>query len=136
MTGTTVLLLVIFPVELVTTFVGGCLIALTFGLFLLVLAAIWLPLLGLLLGTSWLWLKAWPLRPVLLIPGVLIALLSHVFVILAPEPERDVKDAKLALAEEWPLTWYLLRPPPEYYAVLEEEGAPTEAESPAREEGK
>lgn len=129
MAGTSVLAIPLFPIEVVTTGAGGCLIALTFGLFALVLTAIWLPFLGLLLGTSWLWLKAWPLRPILLIPGVLIATLSHVYVILAPEPERDAKWAKLALAEEWPLSWYLMRPPPEYYAVQEEEDAPTEAES-------
>ena len=118
MAANSILSIPLVPVELVTTFAGGCLIALTFGLFWLVLTAIWLPFLGFLLATSWLWLKAWPLRPALLIPGLLVALLAHVYVILSPEREKDAKIAKLALVEEWPLSWYLMKPPPEYYAGL------------------
>jgi len=37
------------------------------------------------------------------------------YVMLAPEPEKDAKIMKLAIAEEWPLSWYLVRPPVEYY---------------------
>ncbi len=114
---TTVLGVVLLPLEVLTTGLGGCLIALTFGVLYLLLSLIWLPVLGLLLGTSWLWLRAWYLRPVLLLPGVIIAVVADVFVMLAPEPERDAKHAKLCIAGEWPLSWYLLRPPPAYGMV-------------------
>jgi len=107
--------LILTPVEIVTTALGGCLIAITFGLFSLVLSVIWFPFLWLLLGTSWLWLRAWYLRPVLLVPGVLVSALANIYVMLAPEPEKDAKYAKLSIAEEWPLTWYLIKPPAEYY---------------------
>ena len=90
---------------------GGCLIALTLGLFILVLSVIWLPFAAFLLGTSWLWLKAWYLRPVLLIPGVLVAVVAHAYVMLAPDSERDSKYTKLTLTDSWPLSWYLLHPP-------------------------
>jgi hypothetical protein len=40
---------------------------------------------------------------------------------LAPEPERDAKYSKLSISDEWPLTWYLLRPPAEYYERAEPE---------------
>ena len=110
----TTVLLILTPLEWVTTAIGGCLIAVTFGILIFILTLIWWPFLALLLSTSWLWLRAWYLRPILLVPGVLIAILAYIYVMLAPEPERDAKYAKLALADEWPLSWYLLRPPPEH----------------------
>lgn len=103
--------------EFLTTLIGGCLLGLTFGLLAVLLTIIWLPFLGLLVGTSWLWLRAWYLRPLLLLPGVLLAIIADTYVALAPEPERDAKHAKLSIASEWPLSWYLLRPPPAYGMV-------------------
>ncbi len=113
-------LLILLPVQVVTTAVGGCLIALTLGLFAILLSLIWLPFLGLLLGSSWLWLKVPLLRPILLVPGVLIALIAHAYVMLAPEPERDAKWAKLTLAGEWPLSWLISFPPDEWYSDASE----------------
>ena len=110
-----VVLMVLVPLEMVTTAIGGCLIALTFGILLFVLSVIWWPFLILLLGTSWLWLHAWYVRPILLIPGVLIATLAELYVMLAPDPEKDAKHAKLSITGVWPLSWYLIRPPAEYY---------------------
>lgn len=112
-----ILMPLVLVAEFVTTLIGGCLLALTFGLLALVLTAIWLPFLALLMGTSWLWLRAWYLRPLLLLPGVLLAIVAETYVALAPEPERDAKHAKLSIASEWPLSWYLLRPPPAYRMV-------------------
>jgi hypothetical protein len=112
--------LILTPVQIVTTALGGCLIAITFGVFSLVLSVIWWPLLLLLLGSSWLWLRAWYLRPILLVPGVLVSAVASLYVILAPEPEKDAKYAKLSIAGEWPLTWYLIKPPAEYYEVKAE----------------
>lgn len=106
--------MILIPVEIVTTAVGGCLVGCTFGLLSLVLSVIWWPLLTLLTGTSWLWIHAWYLRPILLLPGMVFALLATIYVMLAPEPEKEAKTTKLAIADEWPLSWYLIRPPTEY----------------------
>jgi hypothetical protein len=120
-------LVVLLPVQMVTTAIGGCLLALTLDLLTLLLTLIWWPFLALLLGTSWLWLRVSYLRPILLVPGVLISTLAHLYVMLAPEPEKDVKYAKLSIAGEWPLSWYLVRPPAEYYG----ERAQSESEETA-----
>ena len=97
----------LLPVQLITTFVGGVLIALTFGIFALMVTILWLPVLAVLLGTSWLWLNAPPLRVLLFLPGIAIAMLAHAYVALMPEIERDAKYYKLSLAGEWPLSWWL-----------------------------
>lgn len=111
----TTIFIVLLPLQMVTTAIGGCLIAITFGILLFVLSVIWWPFMILLLGTSWLWLHAWYLRPILLVPGVLIATLADLYIMLTPDPERDSKHAKLSIAGEWPLSWYLIKPPAEYY---------------------
>jgi hypothetical protein len=111
--ATTWPLILLTPIEIVTTAVGGCLIGCTFGLLSIVLSLIWWLFLAPLLGSSWLWLHAWYLRPILLLPGVIVALVADLYVMLAPEPEKDAKFLKLAIADEWPLSWYLLRPPAE-----------------------
>jgi hypothetical protein len=106
-------LMVLAPVEMVTTALGGCLAGCTFGLLFVVLSIIWWPFLAFLLGTSWLWLHAWYLRPILLLPGVIVALVADLYVMLMPEPEKDAKYMKLSMAGEWPLSWYLFKPPAE-----------------------
>ena len=111
----TTVMVVLAPLQMLTTAVGGLLIVITFGVLLLVFTILWWPFLILLLGTSWLWLHAWYLRPILLVPGVLIATLAHLYVMLAPEPEKDAKYAKFSMVGEWPLSWYLIKPPAEYY---------------------
>lgn len=108
-------LVVLLPIQIVTTAVGGCLIGLTFGILTFVLTLIWWPFFGFLVGSSRLWLWAWYLRPILLLPGVIIATIADLYVMLAPEPEREAKHAKLSITSEWPLSWYLIRPPVAYY---------------------
>lgn len=107
-------LIILAPIQVVTTALGGCLIAITFGLLTFVLTLIWWPFFVLLMGTSWLWLHAWYLRIILLVPGALIATLANLYVMLAPEPEKDAKLQKLAITDEWPLSWYLIKPPAQY----------------------
>lgn len=115
--GLNAALMILLPLEMVTTSIGGCLIAVTFGLFALLLTVVWLPLLGSLLLSSWLWLRAWYVRPVLLIPGMVLSFVATLYVMLAPEPERGAKWAKLAIAQEWPLSWLIMRPPVGYYST-------------------
>ena len=116
--GLTSALVILMPIQIITTALGGCVIAVTFGLFLLLLNLIWWPFLALLLSTSWLWLHAWYMRPILLLPGIVIAVIAVLYVMLAPDPERDSKYTKLALAGDWPLSWYIIKPPIEYYKSL------------------
>lgn len=110
--GISVASIVLVPLEIVTTGIGGYLIGFTFGLGFFVLSVIWWPFLALLPGTSWLWLHAWYLRPLLLIPGVIFSALATLYIMLMPEPEKDSKFMKLSLAGEWPLSWYLVWPHP------------------------
>jgi hypothetical protein len=110
---TALLAVLVIPVtiaEIPLTLIGGCAIGCTAGLLLLPLSIIWLPQLGLLLGTSWLWLKAPILRPFLLIPGVAIAVISNTYVALMPDPEKASKYTKLAITSEWPLSIMLVHP--------------------------
>jgi hypothetical protein len=106
---------ILIPLQVITTSIGGCLIGITFGFFTLLLSVVWLPFYGLLVGTSWLWINAWYLRLILIIPGICIATIGYIYVMLAPEPEKDAKVMKLAITDMWPLSWYLIKPPAIYY---------------------
>ena len=108
---TTSLLVMLTPISMITTAVGGCLIVVTIGFLALPILLVWFPFYKLLAGTSWLWLQAWYLRPVLLIPGVLVAFIGDLYVKLTPDFERGSKLTKLAVCEEWPLSWYIKHPP-------------------------
>ena len=108
---TTSLLVNISPISNLTSTVSGCLIVLTIGFFALPIAFFWLPFYYPLMWLSWLWLKAWYLRPLLLIPGVIIAFLGDLYVALTPDFERGSRITKLAICEEWPLSWNIKNPP-------------------------
>lgn len=73
---------------------------------LLALSIIWLPLMGLLLATSWLWVKIPILRPILLVPGVLLANVTFAYVSLVPDMgEKYQKVLKLGLCDSWPFSY-------------------------------
>ena len=108
---TTSLLVILTPISMITTAVGGCLIVVTIGFLALPILFVWSPFYILLAGTSWLWLRAWYLRPILIIPGVIIAFFADLYVMLMPDFERGSKLTKLAICEEWPISWYLSHPP-------------------------
>ena len=108
---TTSLLTVFTPFAKVTSAVGGCLIVFTVGFLSFLFALIWLPIYHLLIGTSWLWIRAWYLRLLLLIPGVFIAFIADMWVMFTPDFRRDSGRKKRALCEEWPLSWYINNPP-------------------------
>ena len=109
---TAVVGIALLPVQFVTTAATGCLIAVTFGGASIVFSIVWWPMIVLLLATSWLWIKAWYLRPLLLPPGVALAIVASAFAPLIGEfGETGSRYTKLSLSQEWPLTWYLLRPP-------------------------
>ena len=84
---------------------------------LMVLDLIWLLVWGMLMGSSWVWLRSPWARPLLILPGIPLAILAHIFVMVDPDPHKNPKYE--VLPQVWPLSWYLWSPPPEYY----EEGA-------------
>jgi hypothetical protein len=114
----TTILVILLPIAKLTSAAGGCLILFTVGFLSFVFLFVWLPLYHLLIATSWLWLKAWYLRPILLIPGIVIAFVSDIWVILTPDFRRKAKQKKRAMCEEWPLSWYLVNPPEESKGVV------------------
>jgi len=98
-----ILMIPMLPLTIVTTLVGGLLVLLTFGLLLLPLSLIWMLFYGFLWSTSWLWIRAWYLRPFLLVPGVLVAAIAFEYVGLVPDMgEKYQKSWKLGLCESWP----------------------------------
>ena len=106
-------LIIFLPVTWVMKFVGIILKNLTFGLYLIAYSfVLWMPVLWLLLGMSWLWLRFWPLRPVLIIPGIVLALVGHLILMCNPGSNSDPEDAEALLwqvsfTEDWPLSWKL-----------------------------
>jgi hypothetical protein len=104
----------LLPVQIVTTFVGGCLVSCTFGLLLIPLSFIWMVVfLGPLLGLSWLWDKTPILRVPLAMVGIPLAALGTVYVALIPSMgETESRAIKLVLFDTWPFSldyWRSLR---------------------------
>lgn len=103
----TILAWIVLPLALVTTFVLGVLVSITFGLLLVPISLVWMILLlGPLLGLSWFCHKVPAFRnPV----GVLFlpwAVLADTFVCLMPSMgELENRTAKLMLCATWPFTW-------------------------------
>jgi len=102
----TVLAWVVLPVQLVTTFLLGLLVQLTFGLLLIPFDLIWMVLfLVPLLGLSWLWGKATLLRVPVAGLGIPLALLANTFTCLIPSMgEMESRLSKILLCQTWPFT--------------------------------
>ena len=93
-----------------TTMILALLVHLSFGMLLLIFSLVWLPVFALLLGSSWLWLKIPLLRPILLVPGLVIARIGFIYTSLVPDMgEKHQKAIKLALCDQWPITYRLLQ---------------------------
>ena len=105
----TILRMLLFPIILlvpIVTFVLGLLIQISFGILLLPLSIIWMAFFAMLWGTSWLWIRAWYLRPFLLVPGVFIAVLADVYVSFVPDMgEKYQKILKMGLCDSWPYSY-------------------------------
>jgi len=122
----TVLAWVVLPVQLVTTFLLGLLVQLTFGLLLIPFSLVWMVLfLGPLLGLSWLWGKATLLRVPVAGLGIPLALLANTYTCLIPSMgEMESRLSKILLCQTWPFTvqsWALVtgRTTPDSEAVAE-----------------
>lgn len=95
---------ILIPLQLLSTFILGILVTITFGLLLLPLSIVfWWPFFGILLASSWLWQKLVISRPIILIPGVFIAAAANALVAFMPSMgEWESRGFKLAFCESWP----------------------------------
>lgn len=112
---TRILALALSPVDAVLRLVGKILDRLVLGMMvLLIFTGIWFFLLWLpLMGMSRLWLGYPWARPLLALPGALLAIAAHVFIMLVPDPKKDRNYPMMV--GEWPLSWHLYNPPDAYY---------------------
>jgi len=105
-----VLAIPLTPVGCLTNLATGCMISLSMGLFAIAFSLLWLPFFGLLMGTSWLWIRAWPLRPLVFLPGLLTVIIAFTLAVLVHDDPEGF-DRKSTMIMAWPLSWYVMRPP-------------------------
>lgn len=104
----------VIPLQLVTTFILGILVSITFGLLLLPLSLVWIVFfLAPLLALSWVWEKAPFLRIPVALLGIPIAFAANIFASLMPSMgEMESRVSKLLLSESWPYSldcWRMIR---------------------------
>ncbi|MBU2620767.1 MAG: hypothetical protein KKD92_00415 [Proteobacteria bacterium] len=101
-----VLAFLVVPLQLITTFVLGLLVSLSFGILLLPITLIWVVFSFPMIGASWLTVKIGWLRTPIGLIGIPWAILADIFVSLMPSMgEMESRAAKLMLAESWPYSW-------------------------------
>lgn len=96
----------VVPLQLVTTFVLGLLVTLSFGILLLPISLIWIALSFPMIAASWLAAKIEWLRIPIGLVGIPWVILANTFVALMPSMgELESRAAKLMLTESWPYSW-------------------------------
>ena len=84
--------------------------ACTLGIIVIPFTLAWLVLFGGLLGSSWLWLKVPIFRPILLIPGIVIALIAYFYAHLMPVlGDLPGKWLKLGITSSWPYSYSMIK---------------------------
>ena len=53
------------------------------------------------------------MRPILVIPGLVLALAAYIFVSLAPDPQKNSEYH--ILIKSWPMSWRVWSPKEEYF---------------------
>jgi len=98
---------IFLPVQMITTFVLGILVNLTFGLLLIPFTVIWVVLfLGPLLGLSYTYERVAVIRPLVSIIGIPLAVIGNEYVALLPSMgEKDSRYVKMILCQTFPYTW-------------------------------
>lgn len=102
---------IVIPVQIVTTFVLGLLVSLTFGLLLIPISLVWTVLfLGTLLGLSYVYERIAILRPFISIIGIPLVVIGDTYVALMPSMgEMDSRYQKLVLCQTFPYTWRFIQ---------------------------
>jgi len=97
------------PAGCLLGFLHYAFIIVTFGIYALMWTILWLPFLGMALGTSWLWGKASILWPVWVLIEIPFLVLGYVVVLLGPQ---DVgggdKAAKIGILDAWPYSYFVM----------------------------
>lgn len=98
---------IVIPVQIITTFVLGILVSLTFGLLLIPISFIWTVLfLGPLLNLSYIYERMPILRPFISIIGIPLAVFGNAYVALMPSMgEKDSRYAKMIICQTFPYAW-------------------------------
>lgn len=99
--------IIVIPAQIITTFVLGILVSLTFGLPLILFSAIWIALFyGPLLGLSYMYEQIVIARPFISIVGIPLAIIGNTFVTLIPSMgELESRFIKLIYCQSFPYTW-------------------------------
>ena len=97
------ILMPLILLQLISTLVLGIVVQITCGLALLPMSIPWIPMMLLMLGGSRLWMAAPVLRPVLLLPLLLLAHIAEKYVAFLPSMgEWDSRMSKLAICHGCP----------------------------------
>jgi hypothetical protein len=98
---------IVIPVQMITTFILGILVSLTFGLLLIPISIIWIGLfLGPLLGLSYVYERVAITRPPISIIGIPFAVIGNIYVALMPSMgEMDSRYTKMIICQTFPYTW-------------------------------
>lgn len=102
---------IVIPMQLLTTFILGLLVSLTFGLLLIPISFLWTVIfLGPLLGLSYIYERVVILRPFIAIVGIPLAVIADTYVALMPSMgEMESRYDKLILCQTFPYTWKFLQ---------------------------
>ncbi len=103
--------IIVIPVQLISTFILGLLVSMTFGLLLVPISAMWTVfLLGPLLGLSYVFERVVILRPFISVIGIPLAVIGSTYVSIMPSMgEMDGRYQKLVLCQTFPYTWRFMR---------------------------
>ena len=103
--------IVVIPLQLVTTFVLGLLVSLTFGLLLIPISVIWVVVfLGPLFCGSWLGHRFPLFREVIGILLLPVAVLANAYAAMMPSMgEMENRATKLLTSSTWPFTWEFIQ---------------------------
>jgi len=110
--------MIVWPFELVLKgtlgflLKGGCVFV--WGmLILMILDLVWMSIWMLVMLSSSAWIKMRWMRPILVIPGLVLALAAYIFVSLAPDPQKNSEYH--ILIKSWPMSWRVWSPKEEYF---------------------
>lgn len=96
----------LLPIQLITTFLLGIVVHITFGIILFPLSIIWVVLSFPLICLSWLSSKVIWLRNIIGFLGIPWAIIVYTFTVLVPAMgELENRATKIMLAESFPFSW-------------------------------
>lgn len=98
---------IVIPIQMITTFILGIFVSLTFGLLLIPFSVIWIVLfLGPLLGLSYVYERIVIIRPFVSIIGIPLSVIADIYVALLPSMgEKDSRYVKMLYCQTFPYTW-------------------------------